>query len=429
MADPTDFVSNLAIGQQGATDVAQNMQNAQNYQAGQFQLQQAQQAAETQKAFNADLQAANGDPAALNQLALKYPSQAKQIGEALGIKDAQHAAQVNSAVGDLKLAASIGTDQAMAGAISKHRDLIASMGSSGQELFQTWKQNPQQFNTIISAAGMSTVPYQKQQELAAQNYRTDATIRGQDLGFETAGLNRQVQREGQQIQREGQQITRETNEVNREQTRANMAAKRAEQGTAAQATIDAWNQQNDLLNRNMLSVTNAVGALTPDGKINTATPEYQQFQKGFGAAGWVQKNIPGSDAANTWGRIKGMQADARQMGIQGLKGLGSASDADAAAAQNAFLAIDEKTDAATAKQATEKYIQVLQKYQQHNNSPSKLAQVAKAKTTAWAASRNVNPTDAETFMKEADKGNIEEARREWQQVYPNVAPPAPEDFY
>lgn len=426
--NPTSFADNLAIGQQGARDVAENMANAQQYRANEFQIQQAQQAAETQKNFNADLQQANGDPTALQQLALKYPAQAKQIGEALGIKDQQRAAQVNSAVGDFKLAASIGTDQAMAGAISKHRDLLSTMGSSGQEMFQMWKQNPQQFNAVISAAGMSTIPYQKQQELDAQNYRTDATMRGQNLQFETAGLNRQVTREGQQIQREGQNITRETNELNRENTRQTMQAKRAEQGTAAQATIDAWNTQNDLINRNMMSVTNAVGPLNADGSINTATPEYGEFQKGFGTAGWVQKNIPGSAAANTWGRIKGMQADARQMGIQGLKGLGSASDADAAAAQNAFLAIDDKTDAATAKQATEKYIQVLQKYQQHNNSPSKLSQIAKARTTAWAASRNVNPSDAETFMKEADKGNIEEARREWAQVYPNVAPPAPEDF-
>lgn len=291
-----------------------------------------------------------------------------------------------------------------------------------------WQDNPQQFNSVISAAGMSTVPFQKQQELNAQNYRTDATMRGQDLGYDTAAANRVVQREGQQIQREGQQITRETNQVQRQKIQQDINAKQSEIASAAGATIDAYNTQKDLLDRNLLSVKNAVGTLKADGTIDTSTPEYAGFQKGFGTKGWIQKNVPGTDAANTWGRIKGMQADARQMGIAGLKGLGSASDADAAAAQNAFLNIDDKTDAATAKQATEKYIQVLQKYQKHLNAPEKIRQIAKAKTTQWAANRSVLPADAQTFIEEARKGNLEQAKAEWAQVYPGIAPPADEDF-
>ena len=426
MANPTDFASNLAIAQQGATDVAQNMQNAQNYQMGQFQLDQAQQAAETQKAFNADLQAAAGDPAKLNELALKYPSQAKQIGEALGIKNQQHALQINQAVGDLTLASSIGTDQAMAGAISKHRDLISSLNSTPQELFQMWKQNPQQFKSVISAAGMSTVPFAKQQELEAQNYRTDATLRGQDMRYKTAGLDREVQREGQQIQREGQQITRETNAVTRERTRQDMAAKRAEQAQAAQASVEAWQSQNDTLNRNMETVRNAVGELTPEGKINTSAPEYKQFQQGFGARGWVERNIPGTAAANTWANVKSMQAGARQFGLQGLKGLGAASDADAAAAQNAFLAIDEKSDAETARKATERYIEVLNKYRQNNNSPTKLAQVDKAKQTVWAANRNIDPRAVAFYFDQVKKGN-KQVDQQWRDQF-GIEPPQPEDF-
>lgn len=427
MADPTDFASNLAIAQQGATDVATNSLNAQRYQANQFELEQAQNAQKTAQAFSADLQQAGGDPAALQQLALKYPAQAKQIGEALGIQNEQHAMQVNQAVGDLALANSIGTDQAMAGALSKHRELISTLNSTPQELFQMWKQNPQQFASVISAAGMSTVPFQKQKELEAQNYRTDATLRGQNLQFDTAAANRQVQREGQQIQREGQQITRETNEVTREKTRQDMAAKRAEQGQAAQASIDAFNQQRDTLDRNFASVVNAVGTPKEDGTIDTSSDQYKEFQQGFGLAGWAQKNFPGTAAANTWGRIKGMQADARQMGIQGLKGLGSASDADAAAAQNAFLAIDDKTDAATAKQATEKYISVLNKYRKNLNSPEKLRQVDKAKQTVWATNRNIDPRAVSAYFEQIKKQDPEVVDRYWRDTF-GIEPPAPEDF-
>lgn len=426
MANPTDFASNLAIGQQGALDVAQNLNNAQRYQANQFELQQAQAAAESQKAFAAELQQAGGDPASLQSLALKYPSQAKQIGEALGIKDQQHASQVNAAVGDLTTASSIGTDQAMAGAISKHRDLISSLGSTPQEMFQMWKQNPQQFKSVVAAAGMSTVPYQKQQELEAQNYRTDATLRGQNLQFDTAAANREVSREGQQIQREGQQITRETNEVSREKMRQEMASKRSEQAATAQKAIDTHVQEADLLNRNMQSVTNAVGRLKDDGTIDTSTPEYAKFQQGFGLRGWTEKTIPGTEAANTWGRIKGMQADARQMGIAGLRGLGSASDADAAAAQAAFLNIDDKTDAATAKQATEKYISVLQKYQKNLNSPGKLAQLDKAKQTVWAANKGIDPRAVSFYFDQVKKGN-KDVDQQWREQF-GIEPPQPEDF-
>lgn len=364
----------------------------------------------------------------MQDLALKYPSQAKQIGEALGIKDAQHAAQVNRAVGDLTLAGSIGTDQAMAGAISKHRDLLSTLNTTPQEMFQMWKENPAQFKSVVGAAGMSTVPYQKQQELAEQRYGNDTTRRGQDIGADTAAAGRTVQREGQVIQRDANAVKRESNELKQQETRQKMAQARSEQGTAAQGVVDAYITQKDTLDRNFTAVTNAVGALGKDGKIDTNTPEYKQFQNGFGLAGWASKGLPGSESANTWGKIKGMQADARQMGIAGLKGLGSASDADAAAAQNAFLNIDDKTDAATAKQATEKYIQVLQKYRQNLNDPAKVAQIRKARVTSWAANNNVNPPDVTAYFKALSEGHGDEVKAEWAQMYPGVPAPKPGDF-
>lgn len=298
------FAQNLAINQAGAQNVATNMQNAQQYQIGEMQIEAAKAAQAAQKQFSAELAQANGDPDALQQLALKYPAQAESIGKALGIKNQAHASQLNQAVGDLSLAAKIGTDQSMAAAISKHRQLISDMGTTPQELFQTWKANPQQFAGIVSAAGMATVPFQKQQELEAQNYRTDATIRGQDLDYRSQAENRAVQREGLDIRRGDQAITRETNEVNREATRAKITESERKQYEAKKSVLDEYTSKANLLQQNLDALQAITGPISPDGSYDPKSPQMSKFKDLFTVKGWAEKQIPGSDAAGTWADIQ-----------------------------------------------------------------------------------------------------------------------------
>ncbi|HDT4050893.1 TPA: phage DNA ejection protein [Enterobacter bugandensis] len=429
------FAQNLAIAQQGAQNVAANMQNAQNYQIGQMQIEAAKAAQESQKQFQSELSQANGDPAALQQLALKYPSQAENIGKALGIKNEAHASQLNQAVGDLTLASKIGTDQSMAAAISKHRQLISDMGSTPQELFQTWKSNPQQFQQIVNAAGMATVPYQKQQELDAQNYRTDATLRGQDLQFKTAGLNRQVQREGQQIQREGlevqrgnQQITRETNEVNREATQQKIAESQQKQIEAQQKVVNEYSNRANLLAQNVDALQAITGPIAPDGTYDPKSPQMQNFKDLFTLSGWAKKKIPGTKEAGTWADIQGLQAQARQTGIESLKGTGgSVTDADAKGAQEALLAIQENTNPQQAQAALNRYINTLQRAARSINSPQALRRVGQAKATSWGLQRNVDPRAVQKYI-EAKANGVQGVDEQWAEAFPGIEPPQPGDF-
>lgn len=422
------FAQNLALSQAGADNVSRNMANAQQYQIGQMQIEAAKAAQESQKQFQSELSQANGDPAALQQLALKYPSQAENIGKALGIKNEAHASQLNQAVGDLTLASKIGTDQSMAAAISKHRQLISDMGSTPQELFQTWKANPQQFQQIVNAAGMATVPYQKQQELDAQNYRTDATLRGQDLQFQTAGLNRQVDRERNQITREGQTITRETNEVNREATNQRIAESKQKQVEAQNKVVTEYSNRANLLQQNVDALQAITGPIAPDGTYDPNSPQMKNFKSLFTLSGWAAKKVPGTDAAGTWADIQGLQAQARQTGIESLKGTGgSVTDADAKGAQEALLAINENTSPKQAEAALNRYINTLQRAQRSLNSPQALRRVGQAKANAWGLQRDVDPRAVQKYI-EAKANGVQGVDEQWAEAFPGIEPPQPGDF-
>lgn len=429
-SDPGDLFNNLAgINAQGA-QVLDNYGKIQSNTAQLLQNQAAKSAMSAQQQFNADMAQAGGDPAKLQALALKYPGQADSIGKALGIQNEQHAAQINQAVGDLNLANQVGTDQAMAAAISKHRDLITSLGSTPQELFQTWKQNPQQFAGIVNAAGMATVPFQKQQELQAQNYRTDATIRGQNLNFESAAQNRQVQREGQQIQRQNQQISRETNQVKREQMQQGLQdAKRKQFEDQTGLLSDYSNKVNTTAN-SLQAATDLVGPLTADGKIDTNSDQYKRLTNAFGITAAGLRKIPGTETAATWADIQALQSNARQTGVQALKGMGSVSDADAAAAQAALLSITPDTNAKQATKALNRYLNTLNKAQQSLTSPSALRRVSDYKVSNWAIQRGIDEGAAKLYIQALSKGGSEaqKAQADWAEAFPGTQPPQPGDF-
>lgn len=424
------FGQNLAIAQQGADSVARNMANAQQYQMGEFQLQQAQQAAETQKQFGVDLASAGGDPAKLQALALKYPGQAENIGKALGVQSEAHATQLNQAVGDLNLASQVGTDQAMAAAISKHRDLITGMGSTPQELFQTWKQNPQQFAGIVNAAGLATVPFQKQQELQEQRYGNDVRARGQDLDFASQNANRGVQREGNQIKREGQQITRETNQVQRQQIGQNMQEARRKQYEDQTGLLSDYSNKVNTTANSLQAATDLVGTLTADGQIDTSSPQYKRLTGAFGITAAGLRKVPGTETAATWADIQALQANARQTGVQALKGMGAVSDADAAAAQAALLSITPDTNAAQATKALNRYLGTLNKSQQSLTSPAALRRVTDYKASNWALQRGIDERAAKLYIQAAGKGGKEaqKAATDWAEAFPGVQPPQAGDF-
>lgn len=427
--DPTvgSLATNLAINQAGAQGVADMAQNAQNYQINEMKIDAAKSAQEAAQQFNQELSQAGGDPTKLQALALKYPSQAESIGKALGVQDQARATALNSAVGDLTLASRVGTDQAMAAAISKHRDLISSMGSTPQELFQTWKANPQQFQQIVNAAGMATVPYQKQQEIDAQNYRTDATLRGQDLDYRSQAENRAVQREGLDIRRGDQAISRETNEVTRQATRAKIAESEQKQYEAQRAILDDYSAKSNLLQQNLEAAQAITGPIAADGTYDKSSPQFKQFESLFNPIGWAKKKFPGTKEAGMWANVQGLQAQARQTGVQALKGGGSVSDADAKAAQESLLAIQENTDPEQAKGAINRYLNTLQRAQRGLNSPQKLREVSQARASIWGQQRGVAPRAVQMYIEAKAKGTAG-VDEQWREAFPGIEPPKPEDF-
>ncbi|MBI0520862.1 hypothetical protein F6Q07_22625, partial [Pectobacterium parmentieri] len=78
--------------------------------AQRFETQQAQKSAAQQQALMQELPGAMSDPAKLQALAIKYPSQLKNIQAQLGFKNAQDVDATEKAVNALQQASSMGPE-------------------------------------------------------------------------------------------------------------------------------------------------------------------------------------------------------------------------------------------------------------------------------------------------------------------------------
>ncbi|MGP6463297.1 phage DNA ejection protein [Pantoea agglomerans] len=183
------------------------MQETQN-QLGQAQLagltlqrQQQQAAAAQAQRFQRDWQVAysSGDPAALEAVVAKYPGQMELVQKAIGFRDDNHRMALGNAARDLRIAAQSGDPAAFAQVAAKNAATLQSVGSSPQELWQQYRNDPQGTQQIIDAVGMGALGVKEYYGVENDRARNALTQRGQDISAATARRGQDITARGQDI--------------------------------------------------------------------------------------------------------------------------------------------------------------------------------------------------------------------------------------
>jgi len=146
-------------------------------------------------------------PDQLPALRRQFPEFAKSVQDEIGVQTAEHAAFVHSALNNLSVAAASGDPGAVQAAIQRNGPALASLGVTPEQAAQLYQQDPQQFNGLLNATRLATLPADKQfdvqqeqqkiEETARSNRASEANaIRGQNLSYQSAmtGHNLAAQR-------------------------------------------------------------------------------------------------------------------------------------------------------------------------------------------------------------------------------------------
>ena len=166
---------------------------------------QAQKANQRRDDFYEAIQSAT--PEQLPALRRQFPEFAKNIQQEIGIQSAEHASFVNSALNNLSVAASSGNPQQVQMSLQQNGPALASLGVSPEQAMQLYQQDPQQFNSLLNATRLATLPMDKQFQTQQQQQQIDETARsnraeealqarGQNLSYQSSmtGHNLAAQR-------------------------------------------------------------------------------------------------------------------------------------------------------------------------------------------------------------------------------------------
>jgi hypothetical protein len=183
------------------------LQETQN-QLGQQQLigqkmQNQQQMQENQRRDQFYNAIATATPDQLPELRRQFPEYAQNIQQEIGIQDAAHAAFVNGALNNLSVASASGNPQQIQQSLAQNAPALASLGMSPDQAWQIYQTNPQQFNSLLNATRMATMPIDKQYDVQQAQQRLDETERSNRAG---EGL----QARGQNITMRGQDMSAAT---------------------------------------------------------------------------------------------------------------------------------------------------------------------------------------------------------------------------
>lgn len=326
------------------------LQETQN-QLGQAQLQQykAQQqqqqaVAAQQYAFQSELPDAINDPAKLQALAVKYPSQIGAIRDQLQFKDAQDVSAVSTATSDLQAAAQVGPE-AVAQALVKHAGTVQQKGASPQQLMQMYVNDPAQFNNFLGTVKLGALSAKDQFGVQNDQQKLALTQRGQDLSAETA-------RRGQDITMRGQNISAQNSALDRQIRMAELQDKGLDRQIARETNLARLDEL-----RQKQSDAQQKAADARQLKTQTAQQTYDTFNTALGtiaelkAAPGLGKavglssmfpTLPGSDAANFEATLDTFKAQTFLPMVQSMKGMGALSDAEGKKLTDAVGALSTK---------------------------------------------------------------------------------------
>jgi hypothetical protein len=184
-----------------ALQETQNRVGQQQVVASQMQNQQAQKDNQRRQDFYTAIESAT--PEQLPALRRQFPEFAKSVQDEIGIQSAEHASFVHGALNDLSVAAASGNPQAVQSAIHKNGPALSSLGVSQEQAAQLYQQDPQQFNSLLNATRLATLPMDKQFETQQNQQKIDETVRSNRAG---EGL----QARGQNITMRGQDMSSAT---------------------------------------------------------------------------------------------------------------------------------------------------------------------------------------------------------------------------
>lgn len=196
-----------------ALQETQNRVGQQQVISSQMQNQQAQKDNQRRQDFYTAIESATPDQ--LPALRRQFPEFAKSVQDEIGIQSAEHASFVHGALNDLSVAAASGNPQAVQSAIQKNGPALSSLGVSQEQAAQLYQQDPQQFNSLLNATRLATLPIDKQFETQQNQQKIDETVRSNRAG---EGL----QARGQNITMRGQDMSAST--ARRGQDMANQRA-------------------------------------------------------------------------------------------------------------------------------------------------------------------------------------------------------------
>lgn len=226
LGGPMNYYNMIPDFRAEALQETQNQLGQQQVIAAQRENAMAQQQVMQQQALMKELPGAMNDPAKLQALAIKYPSQLKNIQAQLGFRDAQDVDATEKAVNALQQASSLGPE-AVANALVRHAGVIQQKGATPQQLMQMWVQSPEQFNSFLGTVKLGTLGAKdqfdindKQQGRAIDSARLAETERSNRAGESVQWANVNIAQQNANIRKMeledkkyDRQIARETNEV------------------------------------------------------------------------------------------------------------------------------------------------------------------------------------------------------------------------
>lgn len=180
LGGPMDYSALIPDFRREALLETQNRVGQQQVISAQMQNRQAMQEERRRQEFYSAIQTATPDQ--LPALRRQFPEYAQNIQQEIGIQGAEHASFVNGALNQLSVAAASGNPQQVQLAIQKNAPALASLGVSPDQAAQLYQQDPQQFNSLLNATRMATMPVDKQFDVQQNQQKIDETIRSNQAG-------------------------------------------------------------------------------------------------------------------------------------------------------------------------------------------------------------------------------------------------------
>lgn len=201
LGGPINYYDMIPDFRREALQETQNQLGQQQLVGQKIQNQQAMQENQRRNQFYDAI--SNATPDQLPELRRQFPEYAQNIQQEIGIQSATHAAFVNDALNNLAVATASGNPQQVQQSLAKNAPALASLGLNSEQAMQIYQQNPQQFNSLLNATRMATMPIDKQYDIDQSQQKINETVRSNQAG---EGL----QARGQSITMRGQDLSAST---------------------------------------------------------------------------------------------------------------------------------------------------------------------------------------------------------------------------